>query len=189
MIYLTLFYEFFKAGLFAVGGGLATIPFLSAMADKYPWLTHAQLADMIAVAESTPGPVGINCATYAGFNAAGVPGALMATFALVLPSFIIISIIARAIAKYKDSALVSDAFGGLRPAASGLIASAAWGVMAGVLFTFTAFEQNGLWGVFNLPELALFAVLMILSNIKKLSDLHPLIYIALAAAVGIIFGM
>lgn len=94
MIYLTLFYEFFKAGLFAIGGGLATLPFLSRMADMYPWLTHAQLADMIAVSESTPGAIGINCATYAGFHAAGIPGAVVATLSLVLPSYLVILAVA-----------------------------------------------------------------------------------------------
>ena len=85
MIYLTLFYEFFKVGLFSVGGGVATIPFYMELADKYDWLTTQMLTDMIAVSESTPGPIGINLATYAGFRAAGIPGALVATFSTVLP--------------------------------------------------------------------------------------------------------
>ena len=103
MIYLQLFYEFFKTGLFAVGGGLATIPFLSAMTDKYTWFTKAQLADMIAVAESTPGPIGVNTATFAGYNAAGIPGAIIATLSLVLPSYIIILAISKALQKFRDN--------------------------------------------------------------------------------------
>ena len=79
MIFLRLFYEFFKAGLFAVGGGLATLPFLQDIADKTGWYTQAQLADMIAVSESTPGPIGVNMATYVGFTVGGVPGAVIAT--------------------------------------------------------------------------------------------------------------
>ena len=110
MIYLTLFYEFFKIGLFAVGGGLATIPFLMDIADKYPWLTREMLADMIAVSESTPGPIGVNMATYAGFEAAGVAGALTATFSLVLPSFLVILLIARFLQKYNSSPLVQSTF-------------------------------------------------------------------------------
>ena len=121
MIYLQLFYEFFKTGLFAVGGGLATIPFLSAMTDKYTWFTKAQLADMIAVAESTPGPIGVNTATFAGYNAAGIPGAIIATLSLVLPSYIIILAISKALQKFRDNKYVNDAFTGLRPAATGLI--------------------------------------------------------------------
>lgn len=110
MIYLQLFYEFFKTGLFAVGGGLATIPFLSAMTDKYTWFTKAQLADMIAVAESTPGPIGVNTATFAGYNAAGIPGAIIATLSLVLPSYIIILAISKALQKFRDNKYVNDAF-------------------------------------------------------------------------------
>ena len=94
MIYLQLFYEFFKTGLFAIGGGLATLPFLSDMAERTEWFTQAQLADMLAVSESTPGPVGVNMATYVGFETAGIPGAIIATLGLVAPSIIVILIIA-----------------------------------------------------------------------------------------------
>ena len=97
MIYLQLFWEFFKTGLFAVGGGLATLPFLQQIAARYPWFTPDDLLNMIAVSESTPGPIGVNTATYAGFHAAGLPGALTATFALVLPSVVIIMLVSRAL--------------------------------------------------------------------------------------------
>ena len=90
MIYLRLFYEFFKTGLFAIGGGLATLPFLSDMADRTGWFTQAQLADMLAVSESTPGPVGVNMATYVGFETGGILGAVVATLGLVAPSVIVI---------------------------------------------------------------------------------------------------
>mgnify|MGYP003292622080 CR=1 FL=1 len=93
MIYLRLFFEFFKTGLFAIGGGMATIPFLYDISDKTGWFTHDKLADMIAVSASTPGPIGVNMATFAGYMTRGILGALVATFALVLPSYIIILII------------------------------------------------------------------------------------------------
>ena len=93
MIFLQLFYEFFKAGLFAIGGGLATLPFLKQISLRYPWFTPNDLMDMIAVSESTPGPIGVNSATYAGFHAAGIPGAITATCSLVLPSVIIIILV------------------------------------------------------------------------------------------------
>ena len=93
MIYLLLFWEFFKTGLFAVGGGLATLPFLTQMSVSHPdWFTTQMLADMIAVSESTPGPIGVNMATYVGYTVAGIPGAIVATCSLVLPSLIIITI-------------------------------------------------------------------------------------------------
>ena len=100
---LRLFWEFFKTGLFAVGGGLATLPFLSDIADKTGWFTHAQLADMVAVAESTPGPIGVNTATYVGFTTAGYPGALIATLGLVTPSIIIILNIASLLKAFSDN--------------------------------------------------------------------------------------
>ena len=92
MMYLLLFFEFFKIGLFAVGGGLATIPFLYALSDKYHWFSSAQLVDMIALSESTPGPLGINMATFAGFQTIGVLGGAISTFGLVLPALFVIII-------------------------------------------------------------------------------------------------
>ena len=124
MILLKLFYEFFKAGLFAVGGGMATIPFLMDMADTTDWFTRAQLADMVAVSESTPGPIGGNMATYVGFTTAGVPGALVATLGLVTPSVIIILLVARVLKQFRHNRFVEAGFYGLRPASAGLIGAA-----------------------------------------------------------------
>ena len=167
MLYLRLFFEFFKTGLFAVGGGLATIPFLTAMTQKYDWFTAQQLADMIAVAESTPGPIGVNTATFAGFRAAGIPGAVISTFGLILPSFLIILLIARALQKYKSNPIVQNAFSGLRPASTGLIAAAGWSVLK------TALSGVDIMGAVSIPALLLFAVIMLLSNIKKIK---PILY-------------
>ena len=124
MIYITLFVEFFKVGLFTIGGGLAALPFLYDLAEKYTWITKSMIADMIAISQSTPGPIGVNMATYAGFKAAGILGGVVATFSIVLPSFIIIVIVANFLNKFKESKLVDSAFKGLRPAVTGLIAVA-----------------------------------------------------------------
>lgn len=183
MLYLKLFFEFFKTGLFAVGGGLATIPFLNEIAENYDWFTKAQLADMIAVAESTPGPIGVNTATFAGYNAAGVPGAILATLSLVLPSYIVILMISRALQKFRDNQLVEDAFSALRPAATGLIAAACWSVMI------IALSGSTLLGIIDLNHLILFAILMVLTNVKKVKDLHPIVFIAAAAVAGIVFKL
>ena len=121
MIYLRLFLEFFKAGLFAVGGGLATLPFLSDMATSTGWFTHSQLADMVAVSESTPGPLGVNMATYVGYTVKGVPGAVIATLGLITPSVIIILIIALFLKSFRHNHFVEAAFECLRPASLGLI--------------------------------------------------------------------
>ena len=93
MIYLRLFFEFCKVGLFSVGGGLATIPFLTDMGIRTGWFTPGQLADMIAISESTPGPLGVNMATYAGYTTAGIPGGIVSTLGLVFPSVIIVIVI------------------------------------------------------------------------------------------------
>ncbi len=186
MIYLTLFYEFFKVGLFSIGGGVATIPFYMELADKYDWLTTQMLTDMIAVSESTPGPIGINLATYAGFRAAGIPGALVATFSEVLPSFIILVLIAKALERYKENALVSSAFSGIRPAVAGLIAAAGWSVMRVALFT--APSGSSLFTTLlscDIKWLVLFCALLALMQIKPLKKLHPIVYIVFSAVVGI----
>lgn len=109
-----LFFEFFKAGLFAVGGGLATLPFLYDIASRYDWMSVESITDMIAISESTPGPLGVNMATYAGYHAYGVLGGVVATFALVLPSIIVIVIVAKILEKFKENRLVKDTFAGLR---------------------------------------------------------------------------
>ena len=128
MTYLLLFYEFFKTGLFAVGGGLATLPFLYDMAARHPeWFTTSQLADMVAVSESTPGPLGVNMATYVGFITGGIPGALVSTIGLVTPSIIIILIVAAFLKRFRDSKLVNAVFYGLRPASTAMVASAGAG--------------------------------------------------------------
>ena len=103
MIYWLLFYEFFKIGLFAIGGGLVTVPFLFDLTARYDWFTTQELADMIAVSESTPGPLGVNMATYVGYSTAGIGGALAATVGLVAPSVIIIVMIAKLLRRFGSS--------------------------------------------------------------------------------------
>lgn len=189
MIFLRLFYEFFKAGLFAVGGGLATLPFLQDIADKTGWYTQAQLADMIAVSESTPGPIGVNMATYVGFTVGGVPGAVIATLGLITPSIIIILIIAAFLRAFRDNKYVEAAFYGLRPASTALIASAGMSVVMISLFYTQKYNESGnLLQLFNLKGFALAAVILILTRfVKPTKKLHPIIFILASAAVGIIF--
>lgn len=116
MIYLVLFWEFCKIGLLAIGGGLVTIPFLMELTDKYDWFSKQQLADMIAVSESTPGPIGVNMATYGGFNAAGIWGGLAATLGLVFPSLIVIVLISKYVMKYQSCLTFQNILLGIRPA-------------------------------------------------------------------------
>ena len=190
MILLKLFWEFFKTGLFAVGGGMATLPFLYDMAEKTGWFTAAQLADMIAVSESTPGPIGVNMATYVGFHTAGIPGAVIATLGLITPEIIIILIIARVLQKFRQNKTVDAAFYGLRPCSVALIAAAGLLVVKVAMFCFDKYEQSGVFAdLFNWKALILAAVLLILTRwVKPLKKLHPIFFILGSALIGVVFS-
>ena len=190
MILLRLFYEFFKTGLFAVGGGMATLPFLYDISTRTGWYTHEKLADMIAVSESTPGPIGVNMATYVGFETAGIPGAVIATLGLVTPSIIIILLIARALKAFRENPYVEAGFYGLRPCSVGLIAAAGFLVVKLALLNTTLYETSGqLADLFNFKALVLATVLLVCTRyIKKLKGLHPIVFILASAVVGIVFS-
>ena len=189
MIFLQLFWEFFKTGLFAVGGGMATVPFLSEMAGRTGWFTHAMLADMIAVGESTPGPIGVNTATYVGYTVAGIPGGIVATLGLILPSFLIILAVSAFLKAFRTNRWVDRAFYGIRPASVGMIAAACIAVMRLCLVDTAAFAASGKLGdLISWRALLLFAVIWVLTNlVKQTKKLHPVVFIAASAAVGIIF--
>lgn len=189
MTLLRLFWEYFKTGLFSVGGGLATLPFIYDISDKTGWFTHAQIADMIAVAESTPGPIGINMATYVGFTTAGIPGALIATLGIVTPPITIILIIARFLQRFRESTLVDQAFYGLRPASAALIAAAGFSVVKIALIDLAAFaETHAVGDLFQWKAIVLAAGVWVLTNVvKPTKKLHPLCFIALSALAGIVF--
>lgn len=190
MILLRLFYEFFKTGLFAVGGGMATLPFLYSMSDTTGWFTHAQLADMVAVSESTPGPIGVNMATYVGFATAGIPGAVIATLGLITPSVIIILIIARVLQAFRQNKYVDAAFYGLRPCSVGLIAAAGILVVRLALFDLDHYAATGaIADVFNFKAIVLSVVLVVLTRyVKPTKKLHPIVFILGSAAAGVLFG-
>ena len=153
MIYLRLFWEFFKTGLFAIGGGMATLPFLHDIGEATGWFTQAQLMNMLAVSESTPGPIGINMATYVGFTVAGVPGAVIATLGEVTPSIIVILIIAALLRNFRENRYVDRAFYGLRPASTGLIGAACVSVVLEVLTNIVvASPETGLFNQFQLGD-------------------------------------
>lgn len=189
-LYLRLFWEFFKTGLFAVGGGLATLPFMYDISDKTGWFTHSMLADMVAVSESTPGPIGVNMATYVGFVTGGVPGAVIATVGLVTPSVIVILLIARVLRVFRENQYVDAGFYGLRPCSIGLIAAAGVLVVKLALFNTELYASTGaIADLFNVKALILAAVLLAATRcIKKLKGLHPIVFILASAVIGIIFS-
>ena len=189
MIYLQLFWEFFKTGLFAVGGGMATIPFLYDLSDKTGWFTHNDLANMIAVGESTPGPIGVNMASYVGYTTAGIPGVIVATLGLITPCYLVILIVAHFLQKFRRSPLVDKVFYGLRPASTGLIAVAGWSVVCMALVNTAAYELSGsIADLLNWKGLILAALVWLGTNLwKKGKKLHPVAWIALSAVAGIVF--
>ena len=190
MIYLRLFWEFFKTGLFSVGGGLATLPFLYQMGEKTGWFTTAEVADMLAVSESTPGGIGVNMATYAGFTAAGIPGGIIATLGLVTPSIGVILLVAAALQKFRQNRYVNAGFYALRPASTALIAAAGISVLVLVLLNTAAMAAGDWLHALRWPSLALAVVLWLLTNrVPKVKKLHPICFIALSAVVGIVLKL
>ena len=198
MLYLRLFWEFFKTGLFAIGGGMATIPFLYDMSAATGWFTSEDVANMIAVGESTPGPIGVNMATYVGYltgqGAGGLSGAILgaviATVGLITPSIIIILIVAVFLKNFRDNRYVQNAFYGLRPASAGLIAAAGLSVAISNLLFPDVLAQGLQLAAVNWKGWILAAVLWALPNkVKKTKGLHPILFILASAAVGIALGM
>ena len=185
-IIFRLIYEFFKTGLFAVGGGLATLPFLYEMGEKNGWFTNQDVLNLLAVSESTPGPIGINMSTYVGFITAGIPGAIIGSLALAAPSIIVILLVIQVLDKFKDSPLVEGIFKGLRPASIGLITAAFLGVVQESLLYLSNYAGlNTILSIVNWKGLVLAVALFFLMRKWKV---HPIAYIAIAAAVGIVFS-
>lgn len=200
MIYLRLFFEFFKIGLFSVGGGLATIPFLQDLGARTGWFTAADLADMIAVSESTPGPMGVNMSTYVGFTCGlregglgpmgGILGAIVGPLGLVAPSVIVILLVSMFLKKFRDSKIVDGVFQGLRPASTALIAAAGISVALIALIREIPSPATSMntyvpyW-----PAIAIAVAVFVCMRLPRLKTLHPILYIALAAVVGVALGL
>ena len=185
MTLLLLFFEFAKVGLFSVGGGLATIPFLYDLASRRPdWFTAKDVADMIAISESTPGPIGVNMATYAGYNTAGILGGVVATLGLIAPAIIVIYLVAKILEAFKDNKFVKGAFMGLRPASIGLISAALYGVVKIALLNFDKFgETKNFVSLFNFKAIIFAVILFTVQKVFK--KLHPIALIGIAALVGV----
>lgn len=197
MIYLQLFWEYLKIGIFSVGGGMATLPFLYDLSDKTGWFTHTQIADMLAVSESTPGPMGINMATFVGFTVAGMPGAILASIGLILPGVVLVLLIMSILDKFRNNKYVEGAFYGLRPASIGLIAAAGLLVarltfLPGLLSgdnSSHGFTLSNLFDLISIKAVILAAVLIVLTRfIEPTKKLHPIVFIGFSAIVGIVFS-
>ena len=183
MILLQLYWEFFLVGLFSMGGGMATVPFLFDLAERTGWFTHADLTTMIAISEATPGPIGINMATYVGYVSAGVPGSIIAPIGLSTPAVVVILLVSKILNTIWDNPKVKGLFYALRPASVGLIGAAALSVCAVSLFSL----EGGL--VLHWPSIVLFAVMLAAMNLPRLKELPSILYIAIAAVIGVLFKM
>lgn len=194
-LFLELFIRFFFVGLFSIGGGLATLPFLSDMGEATGWFGADTISDMVAISESTPGPIGVNMASYIGFQTAGdfgsafgALGSVIATIGLVTPSLIIILIVSRVLMKFRDSKYVEFTFYGLRAASLGLIAAALLSVAKIAFFgTEELSDIASLIGAIDYKAVILSIIIFIC--IKKFKKVHPIVLILISGLAGIIFKM
>lgn len=185
MIYFQLFYEFCKVAIFTFGGGMASIPFLEDMALETGWFTLAQLTDFIAISESTPGPIAVNIATYAGYNTAGYLGGVCATMGLVFPAIVLMTIVAKFITAFRGNKYIDRAFYGLRPCVLALILSALLGI-AKVTLLYEGAALATLATSINWRACFIFALVTVLQNVKQFKKLHPVVFLAMSALLGIV---
>lgn len=186
MIYLRLFFEFLKIGLFAVGGGMATLPFLQRLGESTGWFDSQLITDMVAISESTPGPIGINMATYVGYNVAGVFGGFVATMGEIFPCIVLSILFSKFLSKLSGNKYLDYAFYGMRPAVTGLIAAAAISVMQVAVLNTELFRQTGAVTDLADPKKIIWFVLVFWA-IKKFKK-HPVMYIGISALVGLVFA-
>lgn len=198
MILLRLFWEFFKTGLFAVGGGMATVPFLQDISAKTGWYTSGQLADMIAVSESTPGPLGVNMATYVGYTVGsqqlggagmGVVGAIVSTLGLIFPSIVVILIIGYFLKRFRDSKIVDSALYGLRPASVALISAAGVDIVLFAILRVDSIYQIGKASLSWKAAVLALAVFAGTNLVPRLKKIHPIWFIFFSAVAGILLHM
>lgn len=195
MIFLELFIRFFFVGLFAIGGGLATLPFLQSMGETTGWFTASDISDMIAISESTPGPIGVNMATYVGYQVGegfgslgGFIGGIIATLGLIAPSIIVIIIVSNMLKKFKDSKYVQYAFYGLRAASVGLVASACLGVAKIAFFSSEVMSETGNF-LMAVDYKSIILAAVVFFCVTKFKKLHPIVLILFSAVVGIALKM
>ena len=187
MIYVLLFFEFFKIGLFTFGGGYAMIPLIKETVLFHEWIAEAEFYDFIGLCEATPGPIAINMASFVGFTQGGVLGSIVATFGVVLPSFIIIVLVASILKKFLETKCVKNFFTGVKPVVIGLIS--ATGLV--LLFKALGYENIQVFN-FNLVSFVIILVLIVVLVLYKLifkKKLNNIIFIALSAVLGILFSI
>lgn len=186
MIYIQLFYEFFIIGLFTFGGGLATIPYLKDLAERTGWYAVSFITDMIAISESTPGPIGINMATYVGNEVAGIFGGILASASEIMPSIIIVTLVSRFLVKFKNNKDFKHAFYGIRPCVAGLLAYVGIDLLSVAIVNKSLISTLGLFGSIDILKTMIFiAILYLILKFKK----HPITYIVISGIIGIVIKL
>ncbi|CAK7000649.1 MAG: Chromate transport protein [Enterocloster aldenensis] len=180
MIYLSLFWEFLKIGMFSFGGAYASIPLIKESVLHNGWMDEAMFSNMLAISESTPGPIMVNAATYIGSQQAGIIGAVLATLGVVLPSFIIILMVSMFLKKWIKSKGVQSVLRGVKPCLMGVILATGFYMLCSIIVTKVAFNFRGL------IILALLSSLLIIYRTIKKKELSPILLIVLAAILGIV---
>lgn len=183
MIYLEIFLTFLKIGAFTFGGGYAMFPLIQEAVLKNGWLSEELLIDFVAISESTPGPFAVNIATYIGSELGGILGAICATLGVVIPSFVIILIVAKFFMKFKDNKIIKGIMSGLKPCVIGLIGSAV------ISMALTIFVPNGLKNIVLNRELIVSLVIFGICMFVTLKKKHPIVVILIAAILGILSGV
>lgn len=183
MTLFQLFVSFLQVGLFSIGGGYAAMPLIqSQVVERYAWLTMGEFADLVTIAEMTPGPIAINAATFVGIRIAGIGGALAATFGCILPSCVIVSVLARIYYRYRGLPVLQEVLSSLRPAVVALIAAAGLSILGQVAFDGQAFSLPALCA----PALVLFATALIV--LRRLRW-NPILVMALCGAANLAYGL
>ena len=178
MMFGLLFYEFFKIGLFAIGGGAVSIPFLFDLSEKFNWFSKEELIDMIAISQATPGPIGVNMATYGGFLAGGIIGALCATIGLITPALIIVCLLAHVWRKIKRKHSVISTFNGIKASVAGLL----FGIFLTMILPLIS---HSIVSIQNVKVIVIFSISLALARIKN----FPVFVVILAGAIfGILLG-
>lgn len=181
-----LYYRFFLIDLFAIGGGLATLPFLHEMSTQTGWFTYAQLMDVLAVSEATPGAIGANMSTYVGFITASLPGAVISTLGLITPSILIILVVAKVLSNFRKNPYVQLTLNSIKPASLGLICAAGFSVAKEVFLHLDQWSGGNISQILE-PKALILGVLLFL-GMQKWKKLHPVVFIGISAAAGIIFS-
>jgi chromate transporter len=187
MTLYVLFFMFVQIGLFTIGGGLATLPLLKEAAVDGGFLSLGEFIDMVAISQSTPGPIGVNLATIVGYRLEGILGGVIATVGIIAPSLLISMVIARWMRNYADHPTVQSIMTGIRACALGLIASAAWFILREAVFTGDSRGATGLEWLVALTDIRALVLFVLMGAVYVVKPAWPVVYIVVGGVLGVLF--